>query len=354
MNKIVTIVVAMIISGVVITPPPLKANSYKKPILTFMPFPIDGSSSEAFQGFDTLTTNAYGPFSVGSDNFDATFTYSMRGVNGTVIERMRLLMADTSTPVSTSTKGQFLYSSGTFKTVTFTIPLRDYFTSKGLTLNFEIIDSKDFHIIRGYSATFYPRARINVSTNVLRSGVYQSKNIGFMGDGSSLIGLNEKYDFTRIGNYLVADYYYRLPLNEISFDYYSMFPFTYESAKLCIVDENLLFPYLEHNDDNVVVIPLNLTQNGNKITISLKNRLYVNKKTLQISDTYMANYVQTTSLYLPINGRKKFNGSHLYIDFINLGYNQLTASFGMTYDADKAIVGLCSDAEHCVNGGIKG
>ena len=145
-----------------------------------------------------------------------------------------------------------------------------------------------------------------------------------------------------------------MPLDEISLDYNSTFPFAYGSANLCFVDENLLFPYLEHDDDDVIILPLNLTQSGRKITLSLKNRLYVNKKTLQTSDTYMANYVQTNYLYLPINGRKKFNGSALYFDFYNLGYNQLTTSFALTYDADKSIVGLCSDAEHCVSGGIKG
>ena len=124
-----------------------------------------------------------------------------------------------------------------------------------------------------------------------------------------------------------------------------------QNINLRFNDEEYLLPHLHHETNGDIVLPLNLYKNGNKVSFKYKNQFYVDRKTLDTSDTYRTGYILTSDFYLPINGLAKFNDKNLYFEFDHLGYSGITTSIPLKYDMNRTIVGVCSDGDYCVVGG---
>ena len=99
------------------------------------------SSSTPSSGADYFYSEKYGPFSTNNpSNVTASFTYALNSVTSqNVIERMRLYQG--SSVVSSSSKALFYYEKGSRKTVSFDIPIKDCWTTNGLTIKIEILNS---------------------------------------------------------------------------------------------------------------------------------------------------------------------------------------------------------------------
>lgn len=302
---------------------------------------------------DHFWCDRYGPFELANcQDFDATFTYELNTIESQrIIERIRLFNSSNSV-VASSSKASSIYLRGERRSVTFTIPLRDYFTNKGLTLKFEILNSDSLEILKTYSAKFFPPLNSYITYNVLKAKIYATKSFGFLGDGTDMVETNEAFDFTVTGTTFDIDYYYQLDLSKNYFRYIGRdFPLGYESCTLVIPDKENLFPYLEHTSAGKIRLPLSLYKNANKVTFRYQNKFYVNKKTLQISSFYQDGFVLTDKFYLPINGKNIFNGKTLQIEINRLGYSNLTTIVSLKYDVDKSAVGVCGDGESCIVGG---
>ena len=308
------------------------------------------SSSSKVEEKDYFSCGKYGPFPLKNPfNVDATFTYCLKSIpSQTIIERVRLLK--NGSVVSASNQPAFSYTKGLFKEVTFTLNVRDYWTINGLELRFEILNSSR-EIIKSYSTDFYPGRNETVLATTLKQNVYESRNIIFYADGAQMRGIKEYFDFTSIGDYIDNDYYYRLDISKNSFRYPNTFSLRYKSVKLRFHDSSYVFPHFTHQSNGDIIVPLSLYKDGDNIYFSFSNKFYVNKKTLEISDTYKTNYVLTKDFYLPINGLKKFNGTTIYIDFEELGFEMMNTSIPFRYDMSRSIVASCSDGEYCVVGG---
>lgn len=317
--------------------------------------PISSSSSSSYSNpndsSDYFSCPVYGPFKVGDPNFDASFTYRIFGPSRQIIERIRIL-SSTGSVVHASSKPSRDYIEDSLETISFTIPIRDYLTKDGITIKFEILDKRTRAIIREYGSTIYPVQDNNPTAQELKSAVYETKNIGFYGDGVTMKGITEKFDFTSIGDYLDIDYYYRINIKDIFFKYQSVFSFSCSSINLRFEDRENLFPYLIHND-YIVSVPLKTTSSGEKVSLNYKNYFYVNKRTLQLSNTSGTGFTLSSNFYLPINGKKVFNNKLLYLDFTGLGSSNITVSFPVRYVADRSLVGLCGDSGYYVEGGVK-
>ena len=309
------------------------------------------SSSSSETGEDYFYCPNYGPFPLNNPkDFDATFTYQFYSVpSQTIFERIRLFNSNNSV-VASSRKTSFSYTSGTRKSVTFTIPIKDYWSNNGLTLKFEICNAAS-SVLKNYSVTFYPPSSSTVIYPRLKLKRYTSKGLGFYGDSHGLQPIVETYDFRNTPDYLDVDYYYRFNLLGILFNYSGSTNLTANSIKLRFNDEEGLFPYFTHLNNGDVSVPLTLYKNNDAYSFRFTYGFYINKKTLQMSDTYQAGYVSTYDFYLPINGKNIFNGKDLYIDINGLGYDQISTTVKLKYDVDKSYVGLCTDGEYCVIGG---
>ena len=311
------------------------------------------SSSTPSSGADYFYSEKYGPFSTNNpSNVTASFTYALNSVTSqNVIERMRLYQG--SSVVSSSSKALFYYEKGSRKTVSFDIPIKDCWTTNGLTIKIEILNSS-YSILKAFSSDFNPPSNSYIQPHVLKANTYTSKSLGFYGDGETMSGIYETFDFTTIGDYLDVDYYYRLDVSKNKFSYPNdSLSLSYKSIYLSFSDSENMFPSISHDSYGDIRIPLTIQRVGNKINFKYKNSFYVHKRSLDISDTYKQGYVLTNDFYLPINGRKKFNGKSLYIEINELGLDKISTKFSLRYESDKSIVGLSTDGTHYVTGGNK-
>ena len=353
-SKIVFLIMPLIISSTSNLPLIInldRTNAVSGPIITFKPIEI---STPPTINDDFLYCDLYGPFDIDNlKNVNATFTYEFHTVaSQNIIERIRLLNSSNSV-VASSAKNTIAYTRGFRNEVTFTIPLKNYLTNNGLTLKFEIINSSSREILKGYSAAIYPSSKSYISGVTLKRNVYQSRSVGFYADGEQLNEAIETFDFTHFGDYLDVDYYYRLDINKNTFLYPNDYNlnFTYNYAYLWFNDDDNLFPYYYHNSSGDITIPISLVRKGDVISFKYNKTFYLNRRTLQISDTYRSGFIATSDFYLPVNGRTKFNNKQLWFEINNMGLDGLSTSIPVRYDTSKSLVGVCKDGDYCVIGG---
>ena len=364
MNRTIPLVASLLISSLSYSGPleedTNKANKITPPGFSLSDIYEDSSTSSSSSSSssieeqdDFFNCTRYGPFQRNSSDFDATFKYALYSIgNQRIIERIRILDSSNNV-VSATSKAPKDYTKGQQINVTFTIPIHDYLTDSGLTLYFEILKSSTYEVLKRYETTFYPIKNETVHYSELKNQVYTTKSFGFVGDGTTLQNTVEEFDFRPVGDYLNVNYYYELDFSNNYFYYPNSYLLTYRNINLRFNDTANQFPYITHDSYGDIVLPLSLYMNGSKVTFMLKNKLYVNKKTLQISDTYRANYVLTNRFYLPINGRKKFNNKILFIEIGCLGQSELSTSIALRYRVDKSFVGVPSDGQNYVIGGNK-
>lgn len=299
---------------------------------------------------DYFSCPKYGPFALGSvPTVEVSVTYELYSIQSqTILERIRLFRKGTL--VSANTSGSFSYVRGTRRTTSFVVPIKDYWTNNGLEIRFEIMNAS-YSVIKAYIASFYPPSYAQVSSNTLKSNLYTSNSLGFYGDGIEMKELKEIYDFRTIGDYIDNDYYYRLDIAKNYFLYPNNNLLTYKSAKLRFNDSDYIFSHYTHQNNGDIEIPLYLYSVGERICFGFSKTFYVNKRTLEISDTYQAGWTATSNFYLPINGRKKFNGRTIYFELNELGLDKISTTIPLRYELDRSIVGACSDSEYCVIGG---
>ena len=308
------------------------------------------SSSYPNENEDYFSCPKYGPFPLtSSQNIDVTFTYALNTISSqTLIERVRILKSGSA--VSASSKPSFSYATGQRKSVTFTLPISDYWTSNGLELRFEILNSSRT-VIKTYSSSFYPPSYRTISASTLKSSVYESNSLGFYGDGYQMRDFKEVFDFRGIGDYIDNDYYYRLDISKNYFLYPNDAMLSFKGVYLRFNDDENLFPYYTHQDNGDIEVPLYLYLDGNHVCFGFNRSFYLNRRTLEISDQYQPGWVSTDSFYLPVNGRRKFNGKTIYFYLNELGYDKISTTIPLKYELDHTIVGVCTDGEYCVVGG---
>lgn len=366
MFKIISLFLAICITTIITTPnEPMKG----KPGFSFIggdssiglsiePDPSFPSSSSISSSIDTSTyidyfncPQVYGPFRVGDYNFDATFEYRAKIANQNIIERIRIFNSSNSV-VHGASKAMKRYENNELNSVTFEIPIRDYLTYNGITIHFEILNESRA-ILKSYSASLFPVTSPDLSYIYLKNNVYETESLGFYGDGEDMREAKELFDFTTIEDYIDVDYYYRLDIKSVRFRYESVFYLSYTSAYLVFEDRDNLFPYMTHDSSGTVAIRLQIYKNGDYYYLKYENKFYVNKRTLQVSDSYRNGFALSSDFYLPVNGRKAFNDKTLYFAFAGVGESRLTVTFPLHYSIDKSLVGLCTDGLHCIGGGSR-
>ena len=349
--KIFLLIVPLTISSIITLPSKPNFDIPKAKIsskFSFLP-----PASEEQPGADSFECTTFGPFSLSTvtNNVGVTFTYQLYSINyQNIIERVRLLNSSNQVVASYSKSTRY-YPRGNRNAVTFSLPIRDHLTVNGLTLKFEIVNESSFAIQKAYSSTFYPSSDAYINWMDLKQNPHNSKCLGFYSDGTTMKPLLETIDFTSFGDYLDVDYYYRLELNKNLITYPNDCNFSYKNAYLTFNDNDMLFPYYAHEDSGDIKIPLSLVRTGNLIFYKFKNTLYINKRTLQMSNTYRNGFVTSKHFYLPINGRTRFNGKQLYFVFEGLGNDNISTSFPIRYDVSSSLVGVCTDGDYCIVGG---
>ena len=349
--KVLSLIVPLVISSIINLP--LKSGFDAPKARISSKFSLLPPISEEPTQEDYFDCSTFGPFSLSTvtNGVNVTFTYQLYSFSSqNIIERVRLLNSS-NTVVASSSKNSKYYNRGSRNTVTFSLPIRDHLTVNGLTLKFEIVNDSSYSILKAYSSTFYPSSDSYINWMDLKQNPHTSKTLGFYSDGKNMKPLVETIDFTEFGDYLDVDYYYRLVINKNLISYPNECTFRYTSASLTFNDSEMLFPYLDHLTSGDINIPLSMERNENYLSFKFKNTFYINKRTLQMSNTYMNGFVSSKDFYLPINGRSRFNGKQLYFVLEGLGIDNISTSFPLRYDVASSLVGVCTDGDYCIVGG---
>ena len=210
---------------------------------------LSSSSSDSSFSGDYFYSERYGPFSLNNpSDVTASFTYGLNSISSqNVIERMRVYLG--STVVSATSNATIYYEKGTKKTVTFALPLRNYWTASGLTIKIEILNSSSFNVLKTFTSEFNPPSCSYIQPHDLKAGLYTSKSLGFYGDGENMHEIHESFDFTSIGDYLDVDYYYRLDVSKNQFSYPNdNSNLSYKSINLSFNDSENMFPSMTHDN----------------------------------------------------------------------------------------------------------
>ena len=345
--KVLTLIVPLTISSIATLPVNLNFDGNKavSSVLTFKP--LDPIADDYFN------CSTFGPFSLSTvtNNVNVSFVYQLYSISSqNIVERVRLFNSSNSV-VSSASNASIYYKNGTRNTTSFNLRIRDYLTRNGLTLKFEIVRKSDYAVLKAYSTTFYPSSDAQISWVSLKQSPYVSQSLGFYSEDSQMKPLIETIDFTHFGDYLDIDYYYRLDINKNTISYPNNCHFTYGNVYLTFNDSDYLFPYLTHQSSGDVNIPLSLTRSDNIINLKYKNTFYINKRTLQISDTYRNGFVSTKDFYLPVNGMTKFNGKQLYFVLDGFGLDNISTTIPIKYETSRSLVGICKDGDYCIVGG---
>ena len=333
--------------------------SVSKNVTTSKDLEVDSSSNYSpYQSnkarIDYFASDVYGPFNVGDPDFDATFSYRANIDNQHIIESFQLFPFNSQEPYVTTNHAHFLYRNNALIQTTFNVPINRYLTNKGLTLKFEILAYPSREVLKSYSAMLFPCIQPGWSVESMKAGYCFTRSIGFYGNGQALANITEGFDFSYLDDYIDNEYYYRLDLKNNYIIYDSKFDLTYGTINLKIEDKNNLFPYFSHDSNDNIVIPLKATQEENgKVAFSIKNTLFVNRKTLQMSDSMQFGFIATRDFYLPINGRDKLNNQMMSFEITNFGKIKITGSFPLRYIAGEPLVGTSGDAKFYVTGGVK-
>ena len=302
---------------------------------------------------DYFASDVYGPFNIGDPDFDAKFTYRADIENQRIIERMQLCSMS-GDPYSTTNHAPFDYQNHALIETTFTIPIKRYLTNDGLILKFDILASPSRKVLKSYSAKFYPLIQPGWTASDLKNNYYVTKSFGFYGDGERMNEVTEAFDFCYFGDYIENDYYNRLDLKENYFYYSSYFPITYSVINLRFDDQNNLFPNLNHDSHGNVTLPLKTVPGfDSNFTLALKNTLYDDKSTLDLSEYSKNGYVKTNNLYFPINSKNKLDDKLFYVDFVDFSKSKINVSFSLRFIAGKPIFGSSNEAKYYVVGGVK-
>lgn len=349
--KVLAVLVPLVISSIANLPDNTNIDHTKAVSSMFSLKPID----DPVIGIDYFDCSTFGPFSLETvtNNVNVTFTYQFYGIGSqNIVERVRLFNSSNSV-VSAVSNPHIYYREGTRNTVSFNLRLRDYFTRNGLTLKFEIISNYNYAVLKSYSTTFYPSSDASISWLSLKQNPHTSQTLGFYSEDSQMKPIIETIDFTSFGDYLDVDYYYRLNLKKNVISYLNPTSFKYKNAYLTFNDSDNLFPYLNHQSSGDISIPLSMNRSGEYIYFKSKNNFYINKRTLQISETYQSGFATTKDIYLPVNGRSKFNGKQLYFVLEGIGLDNISTTIPLKYEASTSIVGVCKDGDYCVVGGSR-
>ena len=131
--------------------------------------------------------------------------------------------------------------------------------------NYNVNASYAYQVLKEYSASIYPPSKSRVLATSLKREIYTSRSLGFYGDGTKMVEIKDNFDFTRFGDFVDNDYYYRLDIGRNAFYTASEEPIQCTSAYLRFYDDDYLFPNFTHQDNDEIVLPLKIYQRNERL-----------------------------------------------------------------------------------------
>ncbi len=173
-------------------------------------------------------------------------------------------------------------------------------------------------------------------------------------DGSSLEE-DEIFDFIGFDTLLYDEYYYRINLNRIYFEYICPLnsnTLNTSSIVLKISDpEYKYFPYIHDRLDGQVMFPLSIKRKDEKTyNFQLAGNYYVDPSSLMMFTYPSQGTVLSSYLYLPKNAFEGNLDLDMEITINDAGLNNFDFIYRFEYVASHELLGDCSTSAYCVKG----
>lgn len=268
-----------------------------------------------------------------------------------IVDVIRLYKGDTITQVIQK-NGQNTEPNMTY-TVMFEVDLSSYVQLKDFKIEYLIRSTLKNSALVSFVMPFNKKSSQTYNALDYEDYVITNSNRAFYIEKSVLKPLEEKYSFIGWSDYFKTNRYFKLDLSELKFGYSYISPFVYEDAYMTFFDDNYCFPYLTRTGHNLISIPLKIEQIDDYCQINYAKPFYVDRNTLQLSDTYREDFELTNSFFLPKNKASNVNRIEFCFQVNNSGAYQTSFTWQMGLLTNLSLVGECSNSEYCVVGGVK-
>lgn len=292
-----------------------------------------------------------GPCHLGSNNITLSGYYSSRVSYSNVRERLSVGVVGENYKYF-ETKSKHDLPTDVNQYLTFTLPLKDYLTNKGLSAKFELLDSNSVAL---YSFTFNlkPVSPTSMQPILYTNTPYVIEDI-VVKPNNYAYKHTEEFLFDGFLDYFNKDNYYRIDLNDLYITYKAEKPFPICEGALHFTDFDRLFPYLDGvGKIPQFDIPVVAYQSGNQIRFKFKNTMYVKPKTLDMSLIPRDEFVPTNYFYLPINKRKQMMDQLFFLNMDKFGHGEISFNWIIRYITNRGLIGDCDTSDYCVIGEIE-
>ena len=112
------------------------------------------------------------------------------------------------------------------------------------------------------------------------------------------------------------------------------------------------FPTMTYTGGSIK-LGLSLALESNYYCFSYSTQLYVDKKTLNMSNTPRDGFLATNNFYLPINRKHDLLDMPIRFEIKKLGMSNITLSWTTKLSMTGNLVGNCHNSEYCITGEIE-
>lgn len=158
----------------------------------------------------------------------------------------------------------------------------------------------------------------------------------------------EQIIFHNFNERYVPNFYHKIDFSDFKIESPSYFksPLEYKNINFLISNKNNEFS--NFGKSNTISIPLILENRSTGYFLALKNLLFVNPLTLEMSPTSKNGYVETRHFYFPKNGKRYEDSYECQIRFNGLGIDHHTFISNFHYKSLLNTFGDCRNSEYCI------
>ena len=296
-----------------------------------------------------LNSDVFGPYKRFNDDTNINFSYEYFGYNyATISESISYINPVTSRVHYKRDYESHIMSKGETYGFSFPMLLRTNFNDDGAIIRITIrSDNGVIFLEEGYIKPYkkYSTEQVISLTNYN----FKTEGFSFYFKDSELITIDDDIVFDLDKMNLDHDFYYKLDLSKLSFICNNKKLF-YEDAYLTFNDYNHIFKYLEHDQNNLIKIPLELYLWNKKVSISLKGPFYVNPISFEMVTYPKDGFIYSNYFFLPKNAKGNIDDTNFTIHIRGLGYSEYNLKYVLSYSCDASLIGTCMSSDYCVIG----
>lgn len=159
----------------------------------------------------------------------------------------------------------------------------------------------------------------------------------------------ETITFKNFDEYYIPDYYHHIDFSDFKLLVTNNISknLNFSAGSLIMNNYNGVFNKISKNDEIEIPLALKKESDGSYY-LALKDKLYVNKNTLEMSKNKMTDYTSTKYFYFP-KDQKKYEGEYnfkILLEGIGVDYSSFILEF--RYKSIDNIFGDCHNSKYCV------